>query len=135
MLGGGFLLLFFPILDVFLGQRATTLAFAGIFEFAGVVVGLAAAQALAVIVAGAIVDLRHLLGRSGFAGGGVGLGAGGGVGAIRVTLPNCGTAQQAGHGGNQDFSGDIFHSNGNFEPADLWHIAAGGSSVKTAKIL
>jgi hypothetical protein len=128
MFGGGFFLMFFPVLDVFFGERATTLAFAGVLEFAGVVVGFASTQPLAVIVAGAFVDLRHLLGGSGFAGRGVGLGAGGGVRGIRVTLPDSRAAEQAGHGGDQDFSGHIFHRQGNFEPAHLWHATAAGSS-------
>jgi hypothetical protein len=59
-------LFLFPGLDVFLGDLATAFAFAGIFEFAIVIAGFATADALAIVLPGAIVDLwgffvgRHL---------------------------------------------------------------------------
>ena len=124
-----FLLLLFPVLYIFFGERAATLAFAGVFEFTGVVVGLASAQTLALVVPGAIVDLRHLLGGSGFAGSGIGVG--GGVRAIGITLPNGCAAEQAGHGGRrQDFSGRVLHREDNFEPEHICHT---GRSVLKPK--
>src|ERR1700734_3238882 len=51
-----------PILDVFVGDGAAALAFAGILEFAGVVAGFAAAEALAIIAPAAILNFRSFPG-------------------------------------------------------------------------
>jgi hypothetical protein len=126
---GRLLLHLLPILDVLFGKLAAALAFAGVLEFALVFARLASAQSLAIIHARAIVDLRHLLGGSGFAGSGIGVG--GGVRAISITLPNGCAAEQAGHGGRrQDFSGRVLHREDNFEPEHICHT---GRSVLKPK--
>jgi hypothetical protein len=107
-------LFFCPILNVFLGQRAAALAFAGVFEFAGMVVGFASTQGLALIVPGAIVDLRHLLGGSNFARRDVSRSTDNGIRSVSITLPDGSATQQTGHGGGQDLSGYIFHRVGHF---------------------
>jgi hypothetical protein len=119
---GGFLLLFLPVFDVLLGDFAAALALAGVLELALVLLGLASADALAIVQSGAIVDFWRLFEGSDLAGGGVGVGRG--VGAIGITLPNGGTAQKARHGGGgQDFSGSILHIGDTIEPVRLCHTA------------
>lgn len=72
----GLFLFLFPDSDVFLGDLASALAFAGVFEFAIVIGGFATADALAIVLPGAIVDLWGFFDGRHFARGGIGWGIG-----------------------------------------------------------
>src|ERR1700761_1735311 len=65
----GFLVVLLPLLDVLVGDAAAALAFAVVLELAGGGFCLAAADALAIVLAGAIVHRRRFLGGRDFAGG------------------------------------------------------------------
>jgi hypothetical protein len=93
----GFFLALFPILDVLLRDTATALAFAGILEFAGVVVGLATAEAFAIILAGAILDFGRF-----FDGGFLARRGRGAAVVAGVTAVYGGAAEQTGDGSRGD---------------------------------
>src|SRR5271166_5573123 len=89
-----FFVRFFPVFDVLGGEAATALAFAIVFELAGIGGGFAAAESFAIVLSGAILDLRSFPDRRSLAcgAGGAGLidgtalvrgGAGAAIGAVR----------------------------------------------------